>query len=167
MSTIHSDQNIGVFVDVQNMYYSARNLYSSKVDYRNLLDKAVQNRQLIRAIAYVISANTPDEENFFEVLEKIGFEVKTKELKTYYGGAKKGDWDMGIAIDALKIAPKIDVAVLVTGDGDFTVLTRHLKSRGVRTEIMAFEKSTSSELIEEANNFLNMDDNLDAYLVNN
>lgn len=165
MSNIHDDQRVGVFVDVQNMYYSAKNLYNTKVDFTSLLDKAVQNRHLVRALAYVIKADTPDESNFFEALQKIGYEVKIKDLKTYYGGAKKGDWDMGIAIDALKIAPKIDVAVLVTGDGDFQVLAKHLKAQGVRVEGMAFGKSTAKELRSEVNNFIDMDQNKDAYLI--
>lgn len=165
MSNIHDEQRVGIFVDVQNMYYSAKNLYDSKVDFTNLLNKAVQNRKLIRALAYVIKADTPDESNFFEALENIGYEVRIKELKTYYGGAKKGDWDMGIAIDALKIAPKIDAAVLVTGDGDFQVLAEHLKAQGVRVEVMAFGKSTAKELREEANNFIDMDDNKERFLI--
>lgn len=153
----YSEQKIGVFVDIQNMYYSARNLYQSKVDYEALLKTAVQDRKLIRAIAYVIKADTPDQQNFFEVLERFGYEVKTKPLKVYYGGEKKGDWDMGIAIDAIEIADKIDVAVLVSGDGDFSALLTHLKAKGVRTEVLAFGKTSARELKDEATNFIDMD----------
>ncbi|MDY6762044.1 MAG: NYN domain-containing protein, partial [Candidatus Nanohaloarchaea archaeon] len=108
MANIHDDQRVAVFVDVQNLYYSGKNLYDRKVDFSNLLNTAVHGRKLTRAIAYAIQADTEDEQNFFEALKKIGFEVKTKELKEFEGGAKKGDWDMGIAIDAVKMAEKMD-----------------------------------------------------------
>lgn len=165
MVSIYKDQRIGIFVDIQNMYYSAKNLYNGKVDFEGLLDKAGQNRKIIRAIAYAIESDTPDEENFFDLLEDIGYEVKKKPLKVYYGGAKKGDWDMGIAIDAMKLSHKLDVVCLVTGDGDFVALVNHLRANGVRVEVLAFEKTTSKELKEAANNFLNMADNKNAYLI--
>lgn len=165
MANIHKDQRVAVFVDIQNLYYSAKNLYDRKVNFNNLLDAAVHNRRLTRAIAYAIQADTPDESNFFEALRKIGFEVKTKELKEFYGGAKKGDWDMGIAIDAVNMAPKMDTAVLVTGDGDFESLVKHLQAKGVRVECMAFGRSTARELKESADNFIDMDDNSGRYLI--
>ncbi|MFB6190979.1 MAG: NYN domain-containing protein, partial [Candidatus Nanohaloarchaea archaeon] len=108
MSDIHKDQRVGVFVDVQNMYYSAKNLYDSKVDFQKLLDAAVMNRALVRASAYVIKADTPDEEDFFEALRRIGYEVKIKELKEFYGGQKKGDWDLGMTVDMMQQAKKLD-----------------------------------------------------------
>lgn len=166
MANIHQDQRVAVFVDIQNLYYSAKNLYDKKVNFNNLLDASVHNRKLTRAIAYVIQADTPDEQNFFEALRKIGFEVKTKKLKEFYGGAKKGDWDMGIAIDAVKMADKIDTAVLVTGDGDFESLVKHMQARGVRVEGMAFGKSTARELKDSVNNFIDMDENTSRYLIN-
>lgn len=147
------------------MYYSAKNLYDTKVDFRGLLKSAVAGRQLIRALAYVIKADTPDESNFFEALRKIGFEVKVKELKEFSGGQKKGDWDMGMAIDAISIASKIDSLVLVTGDGDFVSLVKHLQASGVRVEVMSFGKSTSNELKKEANKFIDMDKNQSKYLI--
>lgn len=163
--TSFKDQRVGIFVDVQNMYYSAKNLYDGKVDYSSLLKVAKDDRRPIRAIAYVVEAQTPDEENFFEALQEIGFQVRRKELKEFYGGTKKGDWDMGIAIDAIKLAGKIDVAVLVTGDGDFKSLVEHLKTQGIQVEVMSFGKSTASELVEESDVFLNMDKKRDLYLM--
>ena len=165
MAAISKDQRISVFVDVQNMYYSARNLYNSKVDFEALLDKAVQNRKLIRAIAYAIESDVPDEGDFFDLLEDFGYEVKKKKLKVYYGGAKKGDWDMGIAIDALKMANKLDVVSLVTGDGDFVDLVNSLKAQGVRVEVLAFGKSTAKQLEEAATNFVDMSENKDSFLI--
>jgi len=166
MTEIQEDQRVGVYVDVQNMYYSAKNLYSSKVDFEKLLDSAVMNRQLIRAAAYVIAADTPDEENFFEALRRIGYEVKIKKLKEFYGGEKKGDWDVGITVDMIQQAKKLDTVVLVTGDGDFEVVVEHLKAMGTRVEVMSFGRSSAKEIREAADNFIDMDENSDKYLVN-
>ena len=166
MTEIHDDQRVGVFVDVQNMYYSAKNLYNSKVDFKKVLDAAVMNRNLIRASAYVIKADTPDEENFFEALRKIGYEVKIKELKEFYGGQKKGDWDLGMTVDMVQQAKKLDTVVLVTGDGDFAVLVDHLRAMGTRVEVMSFGSSSAKEIREAADNFIDMDENSEKYLVN-
>jgi uncharacterized LabA/DUF88 family protein len=166
MAEIHKDQRVGVFVDVQNMYYSAKNLYNSKVDFKKVLDAAVMNRNLIRASAYVIKADTPDEENFFSALRKIGYEVKIKELKEFYGGQKKGDWDLGMTVDMVQQAKKLDTVVLVTGDGDFAVLVDHLKSMGTRVEVMSFGSSSAKEIRKAADNFIDMDEDEEKYLVN-
>jgi len=166
MTEIHDDQRVGVFVDVQNMYYSAKNLYNSKVDFKKVLDAAVMNRKLIRASAYVIKADTPDEENFFEALRKIGYEVKIKELKEFYGGQKKGDWDLGMTVDMVQQAKKLDTVILVTGDGDFAVLVDHLRAMGTRVEVMSFGSSSAKEIREAADNFIDMDENSEKYLVN-
>ncbi len=149
-------QRVGVFVDVQNMYYSAKHLYNAKVNFKKLLDTAVSGRQLIRAIAYGIKADIKEEGNFFEALEKIGFEIKTKDLQVFVDGSKKGDWDVGIAMDCMRLAPKLDVVVLVSGDGDFRDLVEHLKSSGCRVEIMAFKKTASSRLLSVADSFTDL-----------
>ncbi len=152
------DQRVGVFVDVQNLYYSAKNLYKSKVNFGEILRTAVFNRRLIRAIAYVIKADIMAEKSFFDALEQIGFEVKVKDLQVFYGGMKKGDWDIGIAMDAIELAHKLDTVVLVSGDGDFIPLVEHLKrALGCRVEVIAFGKSCSSKLIEEADDFVDLD----------
>lgn len=154
----HRQQRVGVFVDVQNLYYSAKNLYSAKVNFREILKEGVKNRNLIRAIAYVIKADVKDEKNFFDALANIGYEVKSKELQIFFGGNKKGDWDIGIAMDTIELAPKLDTIVLVSGDGDFITLVRHLKhAMGCRVEVMAFGNSSSSKLIEEADSFFDLD----------
>lgn len=150
------DQRVGVFVDVQNMYYSAKNLFQAKVDFGKVLELGSDRRQLIRAIAYVIKADIEEEANFFEALQKRGFEVRAKELQIFYGGTKKGDWDVGIAMDILKLAPKLDVVVLVSGDGDFTELLKYCKALGCKTEVMAFRKSASSMLVAEADEFVDL-----------
>jgi uncharacterized LabA/DUF88 family protein len=155
---IHKAQRVGVFVDIQNMYYSAKNLYRSKVNFNEILKQAVAGRALIRAIAYVIKTEVISEEKtFFDALEKIGFEVKAKPLQTFYGGAKKGDWDVGMVIDTIELAPKLDTVILVSGDGDFIPLVEHLKrAMSCRVEVVAFIKSTSSKLIEAADSFLDL-----------
>ena len=154
---IHRHQRIGVFVDVQNMYYSARNLYKKKVDFKSLLQDVISKRKLIRAIAYVIKADVKDETQFYDALERMGFEVKSKDIQVFYDGSKKGDWDVGIAMDVMRLAPKLDVIVLVSGDGDFTDLLEHAKSLGCRVEVVAFGKSTSHRLIEAADYFMDID----------
>ncbi len=163
--TRHREQRIGVFVDVQNLYYSAKNLYKRKVNFRIILNEAVDGRRLLRAIAYVIKADVKDEKNFFVALENIGFEVRAKDLQVFWGGAKKGDWDVGIAMDTMRIASKLDTVVLVSGDGDFTDLLHHLKALGCRTEVMAFGKTASSKLIAEADYFVDLDKNIRKFLI--
>jgi len=158
--TAHINQRIGVFVDVQNMYYSAKHLYKSKVDFKIILKEAIADRKLIRAIAYVIRADVKDENTFYDALSEMGFEVKSKELQVFYGGAKKGDWDVGIAIDVMRLAPKLDTIVLVSGDGDFSDLLEHAKSLGCRTEVVAFGKTTSYKLKEVADFFVDLDNNV-------
>ncbi len=155
---MNKEQRIGVFVDVQNMYYSARHLYNAKVDFRTLLREAVQGRKLVRAIAYAVKAGEKDEATFYKALEAIGFEVRLKELQIFIGGAKKADWDIGIAMDAIEQAPKLDTVVLVSGDGDFIPLVEHLRrALGCRIEVMAFGRSTSSKLVETADTFTDLD----------
>ncbi len=154
---INHYQRVGIFVDVQNMYYSAKNLYSKKVNFEKIMELGVGERQLIRAIAYVIRADIEPESNFFEALAKQGWEIKAKDLQIFLGGAKKGDWDVGIAMDIMRTASKLDVVVLVSGDGDFKDLAEHVKSLGCRAEVIAFKKTASSRLIEEADKFIDLD----------
>ena len=153
----HSNQRIGVFIDVQNMYYSGKNLYNSKVDFKTVLKETISGRKLIRAIAYVVKADIKDENTFYDALSEMGFEVKSKDLQIFYGGAKKGDWDVGIAMDVMRLAPKLDTIVLVSGDGDFSDLLEHAKSLGCRTEVVAFGKTTSHKLKEVADFFVDLD----------
>ena len=153
----YKDQRIGVFIDVQNMYYSARQLYKGKVNFNVVLKEAIAGRQLIRAIAYVIKADVKDEATFYDALSEMGFEVKSKDLQVFYGGAKKGDWDIGISMDVMRLAPKLDTIVLVSGDGDFSDLLEHAKSLGCRVEVVAFGKTTSHKLKEVADFFTDLD----------
>ncbi len=165
MSIRNPDQRVGVFVDVQNLYYSARNLYNARVKFNEVPDSAVGNRKLVRAIAYVVQADMPEEHTFFEALDKAGFEVKTKALQTFAGGHQKGDWDVGIAMDIIKMMNKIDVAVLASGDGDFVPLLEYLQMSGQLTETIAFGKSCSGKIKELTDNFIDLDENPRKYLM--
>ena len=136
----------------------------TRVNFRTILKDAVAGRNIIRAIAYVIKADVKDENTFYDALEEMGFEVKAKDLQVFYGGAKKGDWDVGIAMDVMRLAPKLDTIVLVSGDGDFSDLLEHSKSLGCRTEVLAFGKTTSHKLIEVADLFIDLDKNKDYLL---
>ncbi|MDD3679011.1 MAG: NYN domain-containing protein, partial [Patescibacteria group bacterium] len=160
-------QRVGVFVDVQNLYYSAKALYGHKVNFDEILKEAVDGRQLVRAIAYTIKADMPEEQNFFDALGTIGFEVKSKELQTFVSGQKKGDWDVGVAVDVLKMAPKLDVIVLCSGDGDYADLLHHAKAEGCRAEVISFGKSTSTKLLEEVDGFIDMDKKSDRFILKN
>lgn len=155
----HKEQRVLVLFDVQNLYYSGKQLYNSKVNFAEILRTAVAGRKLIRAIAYVIKTDIEEEKNFHEALEKIGIEVKAKDIQIFAGGAKKGDWDIGIAMDAVRLSPKVDTVVLVSGDGDFKDLLLYLKSHGCRAEVIAFGQTTSKHLHEVCDDFLDLSSN--------
>lgn len=161
----HSAQRVAVLADAQNLYHTAHSLHSRNIDYTELLANALGDRQLIRAIAYVIRAESPEEESFFEALSEIGFETRIKDIKTYADGTQHADWDVGMSLDAVTLGNHVDVVVLCTGDGDFSRLCTHLRHAGVRTEIMAFEESTSEELIEASHQFINLSDAPDTFLL--
>lgn len=153
----HKAQRVALFIDTQNLYHSAKNLYRARVNFANVLKEAVAGRILIRAVAYVVTTESGEEKAFFDALTKIGIETKTKDLQIFYGGAKKADWDVGMAVDAVKMAPKLDAVILATGDGDFVPLVEYLKnSNGTQVEVIAFGKSSSSRLRESADDFIDM-----------
>ncbi|MEK7118578.1 MAG: NYN domain-containing protein [Patescibacteria group bacterium] len=162
----HNDQRVGFFIDTQNLYHSAKNLYSdARVNFGAMVKNAVGGRKLVRALAYVISTKTGEESSFFEALEKIGIETRSKELQEFWGGAKKADWDVGIAVDAIRLAPKLDTVILATGDGDFIPLVEYLQNQGCQVEVVSFGKSTSGKLKEAADDFFDLSDDPSAYLI--
>lgn len=166
MSVIqHSSQRVAVLIDTQNLYHSAKNLYNAKVNFGNVLEQAVGDRKLVRAIAYLITTESQEESSFFEALLKIGIETKSKDLQIFSGGSKKGDWDVGIAIDAIRLAKKVDTIVLATGDGDFVPLVEYLRHEGVQVEVMTFGKSASSKLREASEAFVDMCEDTEKYLL--
>jgi len=153
----HPAQRVGVFIDTQNLYHSAKHLYKARVNFAKVLEEAVGGRILVRAIAYVISTESGEEKNFFEALTKIGIETKVKDLQVFADGAKKADWDVGLAIDAVKLSPKLDTVVIASGDGDFVPLIEYLDMHGIQSEVMSFGKSSSAKLKEVAHAFTDMD----------
>lgn len=161
----HSGQRVGVLIDVQNLYHSAKNIYNARTNFKEILKTAISNRSLIRAFAYVISTKTGEEKPFFEALIKLGIETRVKELQEFYGGQKKADWDVGIVIDAIRIAPSVDTLVLVSGDGDFISLVEYLKNQGKRVEVIAFGKSSSSKLREVCDEFIDLGADEKKYLL--
>jgi uncharacterized LabA/DUF88 family protein len=162
----HQAQRVGVFIDTQNLYHSAKHLYKTRVNFQKVLTEAVGGRILVRAIAYVISTESGEEKNFFDALTKMGIETKVKDLQVFSDGAKKADWDVGMAIDAVKLAPKLDTIILATGDGDFVPLIEYLDmNEGCQVEVISFGKSSSSKIKEAAHAFTDMSDDPRKFLI--
>lgn len=147
------EQRVGIFIDVQNMFYAAKHLYGSKLNFTRLLDYVSRGRPLVRAISYIIKTPEIDQSNFITMLRSNGYEVRVKDLKQRPDGSAKGDWDMGLALDALAMADRLDVIAIVSGDGDFVDLVNFLKARGVRVEVYSFPYSTAEELRHTATEF--------------
>ena len=163
----HKGQRIAIFIDTQNLYHCAKNLYQARVNFGAILKDAVAGRTLVRAVAYMVTTEAGDEKHFIEAMTKMGIEVKTKDLQIFSGGAKKADWDVGLAVDAIKVAPKVDTVIIVSGDGDFVPLVEYLKvAAGDQVEVIAFGKSTSGKLKEIADDFIDLCNNPRKYLLN-
>jgi len=160
----HKEQRVGVFIDTSNLYHSAKNLYKRKVNFGAVLKDAVAGRKLVRAIAYLITSEGGEEQGFFDALHKLGIETKIKDLQVFAGGAKKGDWDIGMAVDAMKMASRLDAIVLVTGDGDFVPLVEYMQTM-TQVEVISFGKSASMRLKEQADDFLDLSENPRKYLM--
>lgn len=164
-SSKYKNQRVAVFIDVQNLYHSARALFQKRVNFGELLDFAVGDRQLIRAFGYVVKTKSGEEKAFLEALEKIGIELRVKDLQEYYDGTKKADWDVGLAVDAIKTLEIVDVIVIASGDGDYIPLVEYLKNQGRRVEVMAFGKSASSALQDTADAFVDLSTNQKRFLL--
>lgn len=162
----HPDQRVGVFIDVQNLYYSAKNVHGKKVNFGNIVKEAVAGRKLIRAIAYVVRTETQEEQPFFEALYNLGIETREKNLQIFASGLKKADWDVGLAVDAIRLASSLDAVVIVSGDGDYLPLVEYLqKSSGKQVEVVSFRETTSGKLLEEADDFLDLSLERDKFLI--
>jgi uncharacterized LabA/DUF88 family protein len=162
----HKEQRVGVFIDAQNLYHSAKNLYKRKVNFKAVVDEAIAGRTLVRSIAYVITSESGEESAFFEALEKAGIETKTKDLQVFSGGAKKADWDVGLAVDAIKMSAKLDTVIIISGDGDFIPLVEYLKNVGCQVEVVSFRRSSSGKLVEATDDFIDLDKDTKKYLIN-
>lgn len=161
----HPDQRVGVFIDVQNMYYSGKNLFNKKVNFGNIVKESVAGRKLIRAIAYVVRTESKEEQPFFEALYNLGIETREKDLQVYASGFKKADWDVGLAVDAIRLAPSLDAIVIASGDGDYLPLVEYLKSMGKQVEVVAFGETSNGKLIESVDDFIDMSLEKEKFLI--
>jgi len=154
-----SDQRVNIFIDTQNIYHSAKNLYEKKVDFGKLIHLLVGERKLIKAFAYAIKSDfTPKEIDFFEALINHGIQLRIKKTQVYPDGTKKANWDIGIAVDAIKFSPLVDVVILVTGDGDFLPLVEYLQNHGKQVEVAGFIQTTSAKLKEMADFYYDLNE---------
>lgn len=149
---------IAIFVDSQNLYYSARMGYAAKVDYEKLLRLITGKRSLIKAYAYIVQPPDGDVKPFAVSLERIGYIVKIKDVRTRSDGSAKANWDMGIALDILGMLDRVDTVVLASGDGDFMSLVEFIKSHNKRVEIFSFPDNTAYDLKEKADRFEPLDE---------
>lgn len=151
-------QRVALFVDVQNMFYSAKLLHQSKIDYDALLKGTTRGRQLVRAIAYIVQKPDVNQAGFHEALTRQGYDIRIKELKIREDengrSTAKGSWDCGLTVDAITMANKIDVAVICSGNGDYLPLVDTLQHSGVKVEVVSFERSTAGDLISSADEFI-------------
>ena len=162
----HINQRVAVFIDTQNLYHTAKHVYNNaRVNFGHVVEDVVAGRSLVRALAYVITTESGDEKNFFQALEKMGIEIKTKDLQSFVDGSKKADWDVAIAVDAIRIAPRVDSVIIVSGDGDFVPLAEYLKQMGVQVEVACFGQSTSAKLLEEADIFTDLSQDTEYFLM--
>jgi uncharacterized LabA/DUF88 family protein len=152
----HLAQRVAVLVDAQNMYHSAKHIHGARLNFGKAVEDLVSGRPIVRAIAYVAKSKTGEESAFFDALIESKIEPKIKDVQEYSSGAKKADWDVGMAIDAVMLAEKVDVIILMTGDGDFVPLIEYLHGRGVMVEVAAFAESTNSQLREKADSFVDL-----------
>ncbi len=159
-------QRVAIFIDAQNLYHSAKGLYGTNVNFKNILEDTLADRELVRAIAYVIATEGGEEKNFFEALKKAGIETKSKDLQIFIGGAKKGDWDVGMTVDAIRLAPKVDTVIIISGDGDFIPLVEYLKfNAGCQVEAATFKKSAAAGFIDVVDDFFDLSENPERYLM--
>jgi len=163
----HKAQRVGIFIDTQNIYHSAKNIHHAKANFAAIVKDVLDGRVLVRAMAYVVTTESGEESAFFGALEKAGIEIRSKPLQVFLGGAKKADWDVGLAVDAISMAPKIDSVIILSGDGDYVPLVKYLQNtHGCQVEVVAFGKSSSARLIEAADDFLDLDQSPRKYLLN-
>ena len=151
---------VGVFVDVQNMFYAAKDRYARRLDYIKLLDLIVGPRNLVAAYAYVVQIPEINQAGFLSLLEHNGYTIKSKDLRMRGDGSAKGDWDVGIAIDIVSMLDALDIVILASGDGDFCPLVDVIKERGKRIEVAAFEHNTSLDLQRIADQFFPIGDEM-------
>ncbi|MFA0112913.1 NYN domain-containing protein [Vibrio sp. 10N.261.46.E11] len=148
-------ENIAILVDVQNVYYTTRDKYRSNFDYNQFWYVATEGCNVVEANAYAISSQDPKQRQFHHILRGVGFNVKLKPFIQRRDGSAKGDWDVGIALDAIELAETVDRIILVSGDGDFEVLVERIKERfGKPVEVYGVPGLTAQNLIDSASKFV-------------
>ncbi|MCP8690051.1 LabA-like NYN domain-containing protein [Marinobacterium sedimentorum] len=154
-------QRVVLLVDVQNVYYTTRQVFGANFDYNTFWSVATENRQVIKSVAYAIDKGDKKQREFQNILRAIGFEVKLKPFIQRADGSAKGDWDVGITIDALEYSEQADIIVLVSGDGDFDILVNKLRiEKGKVVEVYGVAKLTATSLLNAADRFIPINNEL-------
>ena len=154
------DERIGIFVDIQNVYYGAMDNFKRKIDFKKLTESMIKGRKLVSSNAYVVKGDN-DNSNFVGFLKQIGYNIVSKDLKKRSDGTAKGNLDIELAIDIMNEKDKLDTVILVSGDGDFVALVEYLKSKNVQVEVYSFSNNknvTSQELKNIASKFFEIDE---------
>ncbi len=164
----NKEQRVGIFIDIQNLYHSSKNLFRARVNYEVLLKSLLDGRKLIRAVAYVVKTDSENQQTeeqatpeaaFFDALKRTGIELRMKDIQIFANGTKKADWDVGMAVDAIRMVDFLDVIILVTGDGDFVPLIEYLRwGKGRQVEVAAFSRTSNARLREVADEFIALED---------
>lgn len=146
-------QRVAILIDVQNLFYGAKNYYNKMVSYERLIEVASRKRQVSRILSYIVEKDGSNQDNFKRMLRRLGSDIRTKPLIERKDGSSKGNWDVAIAVDALQIAPQVDVITLVTGDNDFAYLVEALKYMGKRVEMISIPESAGNDLINAVDEY--------------
>ncbi|MCO1336762.1 NYN domain-containing protein [Microbulbifer sp. OS29] len=154
-------EKVAILVDVQNVYYTCRQIFKRNFDYNKFWLKATDGRDVVKAVAYAIDRGDRKQHEFQNILRSIGFEVKLKPFTQRSDGSAKGDWDVGITIDAMEYSSLVDTIILVSGDGDFDILAHKLRlDRGKKFEVYAVTELTAASLINATSKFTPIENNL-------
>ncbi len=159
------NQRVAVLIDTQNMYHSAKHIHGARLAFGKVVEAVAGPRPVVRAIAYVAKSKTGEEAAFFEALQGAGIELRVKDVQEFSSGEKKADWDVGMAIDGVRLADKVDVIILMTGDGDFVPLVEYLHGRGIIVEVAAFAESTNATLKTVCDRFYDISTEGKAFLM--
>jgi uncharacterized LabA/DUF88 family protein len=154
-------EKVGIFVDVQNIYYTCRQAHNSSFDYNKFWAEVTRDREVVCAHAYATHRGDKKQLQFQNILRAIGFTVELKAVLKRRDGTTKADWDVGIALDVFEAAPKCDTIVLASGDGDFGILLDRIRERfKTKSEVYGVRALTSNQLIGPAGRFVPIDEKL-------
>jgi uncharacterized LabA/DUF88 family protein len=158
---INTMDKVNIFVDVQNIYYTTRQVYNVHFDYNAFWAEVTSNRKIIKAVAYAIARRDEKHKQFHNILRGIGFEVKLKPFIQRSDGSAKGDWDVGITLDVMEYARESDIVVLASGDGDFDLLVKKIRhDYNSIVEVYGVPQLTAASLINSASRFVPIEERL-------